>query len=198
MPSLTLSKKGKKLKFNLQKLTRDKLYGTKKVVILSNSDEECQRALLSDNQQIITPGQISNLYVDDKYNTYEKKELTATYIDGTPVKTFNSTLKSAVELQLTDEFDLLNHHTIAVYQLLALDLDEELLNFLNEGLIFKADFNYSTGRNQHTIFLIANDNNIFGLVGRQIDFDFLNFNSDSIHDPEDEEDEENDLDFSMM
>ncbi|MDX9720938.1 MAG: hypothetical protein RBU37_09315 [Myxococcota bacterium] len=93
---------------------------------------------------------------------------------------------------------VLDHTITAVYQLDPVQLTDELKDALAQDQIFETDFTYRDGYERNTAFLLGNDEGYFILVGQAHGLDFIHAETQAVEEEAVEEEEEDELDFSMM
>ena len=189
--------------FEFTRVDRSKLYGRKERVILDEDGERCVPAYLTaDGAALVPPGGTAHVYVDEGFDTVERSELRAVDGEGQPVEPFPSTLGVAQELTPTRPERILDHVIASVYELAPEALGDQLKKALDDGELFEAPYNYREGYDPDVVFLLQNDEGIFGLVGHESGFDFLTRTTAPVEEAETGEDEgdelDQDLDFSMF
>lgn len=167
-----------KLKFaaSLTKVDRDKVYGFIEVKVNNNQGNPCTiGSLLDDGKTLVLNGATAIKTVDDSFNELDKKELKVVYQDGKEAVLVPSSYEGEVILTETSFDDLFNLEVTSVYQLgfEALEHKEEVSAFLASGKILRFIYNYRADYEGADAILIANENGIFALTGRIIDFPFL-------------------------
>lgn len=187
--------------FDLARLDRSKLYGTRRRVVVDEEGRACARGLLSeDGSTLLPPGCTADLYVDEHFDVVERSELVAVDAEGRPVPPVASTL--GVEVPLTGPVAptrLLDHVTPVVYMLDPATLGPALQAGLAAGGIFEGRFAYKDGFDDQALFLLQNEVGVFALVGRPTNFEMIR-RATPPPDPAREDDDlfEDDLDFGMM
>lgn len=186
-------------RFGLSRHSREKLYGTRKRVVVDDAGRECERGLLSDDGELLLPpGAVAMMYLDPAFDVVERAELRAVGEDGVPIERVPSTLDR--EVPLTGPVPLsevLDHVTPVAYALEAEALGPSLRDALARGEIFRGVFAYTEGFELQDLFLLQNDEGVWALVGRPTGFTWTRLDSP----PAPEEDDvlfEDDLDFGMM
>jgi hypothetical protein len=194
-------------RFAFSKIDRSKLYGARERVVLDEEGERCIAAYLTgDGAALVPPGGTAHLYVDDGFDTVDRKELVAVDDDGRPLEAVASTLGVPQELAPVTPERVLEHKIVSVY---ALDPDEEgglgeaLRASLADGDIFEGAYNYRDGyTSADAMFLLENDDGIFALVGEPTGFRMIRRDAEPEVDDDDDDDEtdelDDDLDFSML
>lgn len=191
---------GETSSFDLARLDRSKLYGTRRRVVVNDDGAECLRGLLSeDGSVLLPPGCTADLYVDEAFDVVERSDLKAVDAEGQPVTPVASTL--GVAMPLTGPVPpnrVLDHVTPTIYMLDPAELSPKLQDALARGEIFESRFAYRDGFDDQTLFLLQNEVGVFALVGRPTGFDFVRRASPPPEADEDEDLFEDDLDFGMM
>lgn len=198
---LLLSWAGEASAFDLARLDRTRLYGSRRRVVVDDAGAECARGLLSeDGSTLLPPGGTADVYLDEHFDVVERSDLTAVDAEGRPLEPVASTLGVEVELRgPVSPQRVLDFVTPVVYQLDPADLKPALAEALRRGEIFEGRFAYRDGFDEQTLFLLQNDAGAFALVGRPTGFDFIRPNSPPPAAAADDDDLfEDDLDFGMM
>jgi hypothetical protein len=190
--------------FAFTRVDRGKLYGRKVRVIEDEDGHPCVPAYLTpDGAALVPPGGTAHLYVDEDLDTVERADLRAVDPDGQPLEAVPSTLGVPQELEPVRPERLLDHRIASVYELSPDALGARLKQALADGELFEAPFNYREGYDPDVLFLLQNDEGLFGLVGRETGFDFLEREAPAAEAAEDEDEDEDadelaqDLDFSF-
>jgi len=188
--------------FDFSKVDRSKLYGRRRRLPLDPKGNPCTRASLTeDGSQMIRSGMTSQGYFTPDGYWVPNKELVGLDSDGKEVDKVESTLGVEQELSEAKPEEVLDLKIISVYGLDPTDdVDDDLMERLEEGEIFRFSFNYRADFQAETAFLVANDEGeAFALVGRMAE--------PLWYDPEetvptfeedDEDDDDGDLDFEMF
>ncbi len=160
--------------FKISRLSRDKIYGKKRSVVIDDMDQECKAALLTaDGDALLVSGNTSSMMIDEDFNSINRKALRAVDADGNPVDKVPSTL--GVEQALQGPIDptrLLEHVTTAVYVLDPEEMAPELLEALERGEIYEVPFAYRSGYGTNPLFILKNEHGCFGLLGSPTNFQF--------------------------
>ncbi|MCA9607272.1 MAG: hypothetical protein KC619_16820 [Myxococcales bacterium] len=193
---------GEESSFKFAKVDREKLYGKKERVILDENGNRCVAAFLTaDGAALVPPGGTAHVYVDETFDTIERKDLRAVDDEGEALEPSPSTLGVAQALAPATAERLLDHVIASVYALSAESLGDGLAKALAGGAIFECAYQYREGYDTDALFLLQNDEGVFGLVGRPSGFEYLEREA-SVAEALGVEDEEDDLgddfDFSMM
>ncbi len=187
--------------FGLTKVDREKLYGKKQRVVVDEAGRPCAAAwLTTDGTALVPGGGTAHVYVDEKWDTTAHGSRRAVSLEGEVLAVIPSTLGVAQDAVEVPPEVLLDHVTSVVYQLAPESLSPALAAGLAAGKIFSAPFNYREGHEPDVLFVVQNDEGIFGLVTRPTGFELVARESlanepDALGEGDDLDD---DLDFSMM
>ncbi len=186
--------------FKFARIDRAKLYGKKERVILDENGARCVAAFLTaDGAALVPPGGTAHLYVDERFDTVDRKALRAVDEEGAPLEASPSTLGVAQALVAAAPERLLDHVIASVYELSTEALGEGLRKTLAGGAILVCPYRYRDGYESDALFLLENEEGVFGLVGRPSGFDFLAREAPVVEHADDaDEEDDDDLDFSMM
>lgn len=193
------------LEASIEKVTREKIYGSVDVEVFDENGNQCQLlSLAGDGKTIFGSGSVANVVIDQDGNPADKAALTAATPEGEPIEPFKSTFSKTIQLQeKTTVDDYMSHIIKSVYQLDSENISdyEDLVNLLEDGSIYKFEFSYRDGIVRDTAFLIANSENVpFMLLATPANIAFLSFKDASNLDADStEEDEGSDLlDFESL
>ena len=163
--------------FDLHKVDRSKLYGSKTVEVLDDRDRFCEMATLAeDGKTLIGIGGTGIGYLTADGNWSDKTDLTAVNMEGEPITPVPSSFAAPIKLEKeTSMEEYLDHNMRLFYKLDHNDvIPDELSRRLNDGAIFLFDYSYRGGLQADSGFLLKNDNNeIFFLVGDKTGVDFI-------------------------
>lgn len=203
MSQVIVNYNGEVTEFGITRITREKLYGKKRRVVVDDDGEECVLAYLTrDGAALLPSGTTAYMYVTPEAEVVDRKELQALQSDGTPVEKVDSTL--GVPQEVTEPVDIsriLEHLVTAVYELSADELGPNLVSALDEGKVFEIRFNYRAGFEDWPAFILKNqDGNYFCLVCDEANFEFFYPETELPEEAEGEEEDPfaDDLDFSMF
>lgn len=193
---LTLDKKASS--FVISKVDRKKLYGFKKRIYLDEKGIECPRANIEEETGIVFfNSDTSSCNVDFKGNFLDKKDIEAVDEKGKELKKHDSTLGREVPLSSINVEDALNIQINSVYYLEPKEFDSKLKTKLDQGEIYRFDFNYFSDFKLEDGIILKAEQDYFALIGRNTTCHWIAENIDNL--PEEiEEFEDNDLDFEMM
>jgi hypothetical protein len=199
---IVVSYEGEESAFKFERVDRAKLYGRKERVILDENGDRCVPAYLTaDGAALVPPGGTAHVYVDESFDTIERSALQAVDDDGNALDVIASTLGVPQALEPTRAERLLDHLVASVYQLSPDALGPALRQALADGELFETAYNYRDGYEPDRLFLMQNEEGVFGLVAKPTGFDFITREAPPEEElPADEgaDELEDDLDFSMM
>ena len=186
------------------KLERKKLYGSSEKVALDNNENECSAASLYPELSLLIPkGGTALGSVDEMGNWVEKSDMKYIYEDGSDASLVPSSFDAPIELTNTTTIDnYLEHNITSISSRQDEENHPDFIKALQEQKeVFTFEFNYRAGYEGAPAFLIENEGEVFVLVGKKIEFEFIGLIDEGVLDNEAEEmDEEveDEFDFSMM
>ncbi len=198
---IVLSYSGEESSFDFALVDRAKLYGRKERVILDENGAPCVGAYLTaDGAALVPPGGTAHLYVDEYFDTIDRSQLRAVDDEGKPMELIASTLGAPQPLVPIRPERILECVVSRVYQLSPSSLSPALKTALDDGEIFESPFNYRDGYDADVLFLLANEEGIFGLIAGPSGFDFITREAqpEAVRDEPELDELDDDLDFSMM
>tara|TARA_A100000164_G_C21937267_1_gene788680 strand:+ start:1852 stop:2451 length:600 start_codon:yes stop_codon:yes gene_type:complete len=184
--------------FQIKKIERKKLYGYRKRLAVDENNEECKRASLTeDGQVLIKSGMTSQGWFIDGGGQIESNEIGAIDENNNELDLIPSTLGMNQNLEgPVNPKDLLDISVTTSYSIIPDQISEDLEISLEKGEIWKFNFNLRADYRMETSFILKNDNGYFAIVGIPNQVIML---SPSELPPEDEdEDEDDELDFEMF
>lgn len=195
---VVVSHQGVVSSFQLSKLERQKLYGTRRRVPVDAAGEPCTRAALTDDGAVlITAGMTAQGWFDSDGRQVESRDIGACDADGNPLELVPSTLGEEQQLEgPVPSTEVLDLALTAVYRLEPETLDDALASALTNGQIWRFRFNYRPDYRSEIAYLLANDDGVFALVGLPAVPRFLEPNAPPP--PEDDDEGDDDLDFEML
>jgi hypothetical protein len=155
------------ISFDIVKIDRSKIYGSRKRIAIDVDGNQCSRAaLLADGSELLTSGMTAQGYFTETGRPVARQEMVGIDDKGTVVATKPSTLGVPQKLEgPVDPSEVLNLSLESVFYLDALSGIDSIEAQLKEGKVFKFLFNYSAGFEVETAYLVANDEGYFALVG---------------------------------
>jgi len=191
---------GESSQFAFARLDREKLYGRKERQVVDADGQRCAAAWLSaDGAALVPTGGLALLYVDEAFGTVERSALQAVDDQGAALALLPSTL--GVEQELEGPLPaarVLDHAMHSVYVLTAESVGATLAAALAEGKVFSVPFNFRDDYQRQTLFLLANDQGTFALVGTAPGFLPVHRDAVPVVATGDDDALADDLDFSMM
>lgn len=200
--AIVLRLEGEESSFGFVKVERDKLYGRKQRVVVDEQNRACASAwLTADGTALVPTGGTAHVWSDESWQAVDQDARVAVDEAGTALETRPSTLGVPQDAQVVDAARVLDHVTTSIYQLDALELSPKADALLGEGAILEVPFRYREGFEEEVLFVLKNDEGVFGLVARPTGFAMLEREALPLAiEPGAEEGDElsDDLDFSMM
>lgn len=189
---------GKTSKFGFSKISREKVYGSKKTVLVDDDNNPCVRGIIPiDGDVIIPKGGASGIYVNDNFEMFSRKDLEMYDSSGEKMELIPGTLNVEQKAEIAEQQRLLDHTINSIYSLEPSEIDESIQKELDDGKILETNFNYYSGYNSSNLFILKTGEGIFGLVGEPTNFEYSS-REVLIEEDEEEEAEIDDLDFGMI
>lgn len=196
---------GKTSACTMQKVDRRKLYGYVESEVLDGSGSPCELATLaSDGRTVIPAGGIALASFSPDGRWLDKSELSAIDLEGNPIEPVESSFNAPIALdQKVSIEDYLSHNIRMVYALGADDgIDQSLLDELKKGTIFRFEFSYRGGLTADTAFMLeGKDGTVWMAVGSPTAIEFVSYEQVGFAispDEDEQEDDDEGFDFSMM
>jgi len=185
------------------KLERKKLYGSSEKIALDANENTCSAlSLLPELSMILPKGSTSLGSLDNKGNWIDKSDMKYINEDGSDATLVPSSFDNPIDLHSTISPEyFLEHNITSIYSLQGEENHPSFVKAIQEEKdIFTFEFNYRADYEGDPAFVIENEGEIFILVGKKIEFEFLGLEDEGKLDNEDEETEEveDEFDFSMM
>ena len=191
---------GKSSKFGFSKISREKMYGSKKTVVVDANNNPCVRGIIPIDGDIIIPkGGTSTIYVNDNFEMFSRKDLEMYDSAGEKMEQIPGTLNVEQKAEIVDQQRLLDHTITSIYSLEPSEIDDSTQKELDDGSILEAGFNYYAGYNISNLFIMKTAEGIFGLVGEPTNFEYCSHDAGEVVVEEDEEEAGfDDMDFGML
>ena len=193
---------GKSSKFGFSKISREKMYGSKKTVVVDGNNNPCVRGIVPiDGDVIIPKGGMSTIYINDNFEMFSRKDLEMYDSTGEKMEQIPGTLNVEQKAEVVDQQRLLDHTIASVYSLEPSEIDDSTQKVLDEGKILETSFNYYAGYNISNLFILQKKGEgIFGLVGEPTNFEYCSHDAGEVLVEEDDEEEAeiDDMDFGML
>ena len=186
------------ISFAPTRVDRAKIYGARKRIAVDAAGRVCTRAALTaDGSQLLASGMTAQAYFTGEGRWVTRSEMVGLDVDGNKVDTKPSTLgvEQAVDGPV-DPVEVLGLELKSVFFLEPEATSLKLLEQLKAGEVFRCLFNYASGLETETAYLVANDDGLFALVGKPIDEHWVE-EGETFVAPEVEEDAD-DLDFEAL
>tara|TARA_B100000959_G_C14866901_1_gene576651 strand:+ start:154 stop:753 length:600 start_codon:yes stop_codon:yes gene_type:complete len=184
--------------FEIAKIERSDLYGSKKRIFLDSEGNKCTRAQIDgDTGDLLPSGSISSSYIDFEGNQIEKNKLEAVDQEGNELSIKTSTIGSPQKLSPIEAKKLLNVRVNSVYMLTPKEIGDSLEQELAKNKAFHFPFNYYADFKLEDGILLKNENGYFALIGEMCEPQWLEEKS-SVLDSSFGETESDELDFEMM
>ena len=184
--------------FHLKKIERKKLYGFKKRLAIDENNNECKRASLTEDGQIlIKSGMTSQGWFVEGGKQIESNEIGAIDENNNELELIPSTLGINQNLEgPSDPKELLDLSITNVYSIIPDEISEDLKSSLERGEIWKFNFNFRADYRMETSYILKNENGYFAIVGIPYNIKMLTPNEVP---PEDEDEDIGDeIDFEML
>jgi len=191
---------GKSSRFGFSKISREKMYGSKKTVIVDGNNNPCVRGIIPiDGDVIIPKGGTSTIYINDNFEMFSRKDLERYDSAGEKMEQIPGTLNVEQKAEIVDQQRLLDHTITSIYSLEPSEIDDSTQRELDEGKIIETSFNYYAGYNISNLFIMKTAEGIFGLVGEPTNFEYCSHDAGEVVVEEDEEEAGfDDMDFGML
>jgi hypothetical protein len=186
------------------KIDRKKLYGWTENIALDDEGNECQLVSMDESGTLIIPkGGIALGVVSGDGFWVQRSELQAVYEDGRPAELMPSSYSVPIELSKkvsVEEF--LDYSIQSFYQMDG--ASDELINFIGNN-IYSFTYCYRDSYEGKTAFLLTavdenKNKNLFMMIGVLNEFEMIGLAQTSVieEEPETEEEEDTEMDFSMF
>ena len=184
--------------FQLKKIERKKLYGFRKRLAVDENNDECKRASLTeDGQVLIKSGMTSQGWFIEGGKQIESSEIGVIDEDNNELELIPSTLGVNQNLEgPLNPKELLDMTVTTVYSLLPDQISKDLESSLDKGEIWKFSFNFRADYRMETGVILKNDAGYFAIIGIPNQINMLSHNAPLPE--EDDDDEEDELDFEMF
>ena len=190
---------GKSSKFGFSKISREKMYGSKKTVVVDGNNNPCVRGLIPiDGDVIIPKGGMSTIYINDNFEMFSRKDLEMYDSAGEKMEQIPGTLNIEQKAEIVDQQRLLDHTITSIYSLEPSEIDDSTQKELEDGSILETFFNYYAGYNISNLFIMKTAEGIFGLVGEPTNFEYCSHDAGEVVADDEEEAGFDDMDFGML
>lgn len=191
------------ISFNLTKIDRSKLYGSREVEVLDEQGGTCELATLAgDGRTVVGRGGTGIGYLAPDGIWCEKSKLAAVDLEGNAIEPVPSSFSASIPLVETSSVDeYLEHNIRSIYSLQTDDDASALLEELRKGTVFKFPYSYRGGLESDAGFLLAGaDDAVFLAVGNPTNVEFVGLQQTAavVEEEEGAEDEAGAIDFDMI
>ncbi|MDF1878415.1 hypothetical protein JHD46_02035 [Sulfurimonas sp. SAG-AH-194-C20] len=184
------------------KLERKKLYGWNEKVILDSNGEVCNTlSLYPELAMLIPKGGIGLGSMDSDGKWIDKADMIYIDEDGSVAELVPSSYEGEIKLYNSATLEyFLEHNITSVYSLQGEENHPDFVKAIQENSeLFTFVFNYRADYEGDPAFVIENDGEVFVLVGKKIEFEYIGLDESGMLDEAGvEEDEEDEFDFAMM
>jgi len=196
---LIIQKDNQTTLFDVSLLDRRKLYGSRKRVALDAQGRVCSRASLTgDGALVLASGNTGQGYFTETGAWVERRQMVPINDQGQVTELHPSTLGVPQKVEgPVEALDILKLDVQSIYSLTMLDDELGLKPRLDAGEIFRCPFNYSSGVEVETAFLVANPSGYFAIVGHPVEAEWC-AQDQALMPPADAAFQEDDLDFDMF
>ncbi|MDR2471115.1 MAG: hypothetical protein LBD09_03270 [Treponema sp.] len=196
--TITFAVKGAEYAASPVKLDRSKLYGWTELKALDDDGRECRMVSMDETGSLIIPrGSLGLGILAPGGEWVDRSSLKPVRTDGGEAEPVKSSYGAPVELtQTVDAAAFLDHNISAVYQL---EAPPELIRAVGDA-IYAFTYSYRDSYRGDAAFVLASGETLFMLVGYKSEYEMLGLAQASSIDEaeaEDEEEETDELDFSM-
>lgn len=189
------------LAFELNKIDRSLLYGSKSLEAVDGHGDVCELATLTnDGQTLIGPGGTGMGYLNADGEWRDKSDLTPVDVEGKELEPVASSFSAPIKLFDTVTVEEYFRHNIkSVYQLPGVDGMEDLVSELKKGTIFSFPFSYRGGLEANAGFLLLNDaGEVFLTIGTPTRTQWVGHQQSIVADEGDDLDADDLMDFDMV
>jgi hypothetical protein len=194
--------KFKELQFtgSINKVDRKKIYGYSKVEVKDENGKTCSLASVTpDGSHLLPSGCTGLLNINENGHYIARNEMIVVDKDNNPVEKVPSIFdKEVVDLQSVDDIsEYLSLNVKSIYQLDIEEGKKEIVEYLEKEHLLYFEFNYRTDYEGDDAFLLTSEGNIFAVVGKKAEFEFIGFEN-QVEEDELVEEEEDEFDFGML
>lgn len=199
--NLTFVLNNKEYPVSPTKLDRSKIYGWSEIKALDKENKQCKTLYMDKTGTLLVPkGGYTYGILDQDNNWVNKSDLTAVDLEGNPATIVPSSFSSPIILEKTANVEeLLEHSITSVYELNS--ETDDLAKLIGENSIYTFVFNWKDDYEGDNAFLIESKSKLYLLVGKKLNFEYIGIEEQSYisnEDGEDEKEESDEIDFSMM
>jgi hypothetical protein len=199
---LVLSLDGVEYPVTLTKIDRDKLYGRVEIEAFDEKGREASlRVLAADGKTLLDKGGTALATVTDKGDSVDRNELVPVTTEGKKIEQVSSSFNQTNVLMPATVEDYFAQIVKSVY--LVGPHEEanigELHDHLSDDRMYTFPFSWRGGIENDNAFLIGSNGDVFIVVGKQAQFEFVRLNQASVlESTEEEEISAEDIDFDLL
>lgn len=193
----------------IEKLDRTKLYGSVAVETVNMDGEVCKLSTLAnDGRTLIPAGGTAFGYMNPDGEWVDRGDLVPVDAKGKRLAEIESSFKTSTEIADEVSVETFLDHSIRLCYRLSGDepLPKPLKSALDAGKIFKIPFSYRGGVDPDTAFILQGERgSVWMLIGEETGVEFIGLEEAALCgadkaqiDDEDDDDESDGLDFSML
>lgn len=184
------------------KIDREKLYGSVEIEAFDENGREASlRILAADGKTLIDRGGTALATVDSKGTSIDRSALMAIDEDGDLIEPVASSFNAPNSLELSSTDIYLENIVKSVYLLTPAEGAD--LKYLKDHLkgdsIYYFPFSYRGGLEYDNAFVLAVDEDVFMVLGKQARFEFLGLNQTAVLDANEENEiSADDISFDLL
>jgi hypothetical protein len=184
------------------RLDRKKLYGWTEKVALDEKGDSCSLVSIDETGSFVIPkGGIGQGEVNNIGEWVDKGALVAVNERGDPAEKLPSSFDEPIVLDQTVSIEeFLDHYITSIYTLQGEENCPDFVKSIASGPIYTFPFSFRGGYTCDPAFIVESKGELFVLVGKKADFEFVGLEQTGFLEAESSDDDEtdDDLDFSMM
>ncbi len=194
---------GKQIALKPVKLERRKLYGWTEKVALDGGGAQCRLAHIDETGTIVIPsGEMALGNLTEEGEWVERRQLKAYDVEGNAMQLYPSSFDAPIELgKLASYEEYLDHAITAVYILKGEGVAAIIELMRGKKGLYTFKFNFRAGYFPSNAFLVESEGKLFMTTGVKLNFEFIG-RTDLVEsagsEEEADEDDDEELDFSMM
>ena len=199
---LILSLDGQEFPVSIEKVDREKLYGTVEIEAFDEKGMPATiKVLAADGKTLIDKGGTALNVVNEEGTSVSRSDLSAVDSNGDPIETVPSSFGRPNVLNRAQIDDYLSQLVKSVYILRSADGEplDYLHDHLSAGEMYEFPFSYRGGLEYDSAFVVGTGKDAFMIVGKPAALQFVRLNQAAVLDSvEEEEISGDDLDFDLL
>src|SRR3982750_3179280 len=181
--ALVLSLDGQEFPVSIEKIDRERLYGTVEIEAFDEKGKAATiKVLASDGKTLIDKGGTALTLVNEEGTSISRKELEAVDENGDPIEPVDSSFSHPNVLSPAGAEDYLSHVVKSVY--LVQPADEAPLDYLYDhlaaGEMFSFPFSYRGGLDNDSAFVVGAGEDTFMVVGKPAALQYVRLNQAAV------------------